>query len=320
MKGEIKYPFAFDESNTLVSVNDVDIEHRHDHFYVCPQCGQSMLPRLGAKRTKHFYHSDNQSCGVESYIHKIAKLILEQRFNKREIPFLVKYSGTICCERELTCRHFRQTTCSSQEAKEIDLLKEYDLPAEVEPIVPGIKDTFKPDVCLRSSNPLNKQIFIEVWYKHKSSEKKIQSGFPIIEFHILTEADLLALATQQSFSEGEDIHFYNFKQIVPQQVLKERFAPCVFLNVEDRSSNTWQEQPNEHTAGKCSTDSANSKSDEEEEPSRPKFCHECQYYGTWYDKAEFCRKDLDISSRKGTFNDSLAEDCEMYHFDYRTHQ
>ena len=315
MSGEIKYPFALDEEYNLVSVNDINREHRYDHQYTCPQCGQPMLPRLGEKRTKHFYHSENQSCGVESYVHKIAKLILEQRFNNREIPFVVKFKSTIRCER--TCRLFRLSSCSTQEDKAIDLLKEYDLPADVEPIVPSAEGLFKPDVCLRSSNPINKELFIEVWYKHPSSEKKIQSGYPIIEFHILSEKDLLALSTQLSFSEGENIRFYNFDQTAPQQIFKDRNATCAILDADEWSIPQRQAQQEE---AESTNDSSSDSSEEnviieKQEPSRPKLCHECQNYGTWYDGAEWCKLDLNISSRKDTFDDSRAERCDWYKYD-----
>ena len=297
MSGEIKYPFALDEQGNLVSVNDIDREHRYDHQYTCPQCGRPMLPRLGKKRTKHFYHSENQSCGVESYVHKIAKLILEHRFNEREIPFVVVFKSHLLCEREHTCRLFRLSSCSFQEDRVSDLLKEYDLPAVVEPIVPGLQDFFKPDVCLRSSKPINKNLFIEVWYKHKSSDKKIQSGYPIIEFHILSEKDLLALSTQQSFSEGGNIRFYNFDQTAPQQFFKDGDVSCAFGDVKDMSIP--QEQAHQEEVESIN-DSSNDSTEadavtEEQEPSRPKLCHECKNCGTWYDGAAWCNLDLNLS-------------------------
>lgn len=54
MSSSIQYPFAFDENNNLVFIEDIDPEHRHNHTYHCPNCGHEMTPRLGPHNAKHF--------------------------------------------------------------------------------------------------------------------------------------------------------------------------------------------------------------------------------------------------------------------------
>lgn len=306
MKGDIQYPFALDETDSIISVHEIDREHRHDHRFSCPHCGRQMLPRLGEKREKHFYHSENQACGEESYIHKVAKMLLERRFNEKEKPFIIRYSPIVICNQSENCTLFRQERCSYRTNRERNLQKEYDLSAEIEPIVLSSHDVFRPDVCLRSSNPAFKDIFIEVWYKHKSSENKISSGYPIIEFHITSEQDLTALKTQETFSESPEIRFYNFNESTEQEAFHGSFASCreTSRSPQDASS-SHQSEPNEEI---CEAN--------DQTPPEPMFCRQCQNYGTWYDGAEFCRRNLDYSSRKGTFENSHAKECELYKFDY----
>lgn len=55
---EIKYQYAYDESGSLINVNDLSKEVSKQHHYKCISCGSELLPRaIGSKyRKPHFYH------------------------------------------------------------------------------------------------------------------------------------------------------------------------------------------------------------------------------------------------------------------------
>lgn len=297
MSRTIQYPFACDEQGALVSVHDIQREHRYEHMYTCPECGKTLRPRLGEKNAKHFYHSDGQACGIESYLHRIAKLIFAARINSTNTPFKVSFQRRVICEDHKICPAYKQHLCSYIEPCAIDLAAEYDLPAEIEPKIEGLEDIYRPDVCIKSSNPEFKDIFLEVWYKHKSSEKKIHSGHRIIEFHIKSEDQLLDLLFRNEFKESADIIFYNF----------ERTVTCEYLKEEG-----WHQNP------RCPGSSLTShllQDTVEAIPSLPRLCCNCVNHRCWYDGAEWCSLDLDISSRKGTYDESKAEWCERFRFD-----
>lgn len=226
MPNSIQYPFALDETNTLVSVQDINPELRYEHSYTCPCCNRPMHPRLGEYRVWHFYHSDNQLCSEESYIHLVAKLILQQRFNRKELPFIVEYETNVVCDQRNACSLFQYDYCYHSVRRKRNLQDEYDLPAVIEPTIHNKHGLFKPDVCLRSSKEGLKDIFIEVWYKHKSTAKKISSEKPIIEFHITSEQVLIALQMQESFSECDRIQFYNFTEDACRDAFSDQFVPC----------------------------------------------------------------------------------------------
>lgn len=211
MATRVQFPYAFDENKNLVFIEDIDKERRHDHTYTCPDCGHPMLPRLGEKNAKHFYHSENQSCGEESYIHAVAKRILADRFNDRSKPFNVKFDVSCVCKKKDTCEHFDPNCCQAWKVEEYDLHSEYDLQAKEEVWIKAFADkAFQPDVILRSSSDKHKPIFLEVYYKHKSSREKLESGQHIIEIQVKDFSDLLEL-NSLTIEKSEKIAFYNFK-------------------------------------------------------------------------------------------------------------
>ena len=87
MLSQVQYPYAYDENDRLVFIGDVDKEHRYDHSYSCPECGQEMRPRLGNKQAHCFYHFHCEACEYESYVHRVGKELLYKRFYDPERPF-----------------------------------------------------------------------------------------------------------------------------------------------------------------------------------------------------------------------------------------
>lgn len=226
VKKEVQYPYAYDEENHLVCIDDVVRENRHDHSYHCPNCGHSMLPRLGDHNAHCFAHSENQKCGVESYIHSTAKLILSERFNNKETPLKIALSPQRRCRQYDTCPLVQQYDCKYSYKEETYNLTEYYGQApeiEVDILETDGETHFRPDVLLRSSNLKRQDIFIEVFYKHRSSNKKIESGHRIIEIRIRSLEDLKALEVSECLKESEDVHFYNFViPVTPERIAKDR--------------------------------------------------------------------------------------------------
>ena len=225
MNRPIQYPYAYDENNNLVFIRSIKREHRHDHVYHCPNCGHEMAPRIGGHNQPYFAHSENQACGVESYLHKTAKLIFAERFNNGNLPFVVHFRAEQSCENILTCKKDKYIDCCCCPKKKIDydLTKDYDLPAEIEVNIwePDGVSRYRPDVLLKSSNPRRKDIFLEVYHTSPCSKEKIQSGHRIIELHIRDLFRLEELKTKTDFTEDKDTSFYNFKiELSPVKVLK----------------------------------------------------------------------------------------------------
>ena len=82
--------YALDENGDTIFIKDITIDTRHKKYY-CKNCGGEMIPVLGEVREKHFRHKViTPSCSYESYIHKIGKEKLMNRFYKHE-SFLISY-------------------------------------------------------------------------------------------------------------------------------------------------------------------------------------------------------------------------------------
>lgn len=226
MAKDVQYPYAFDENNQLVFVEDIEREKRHDHTYHCPCCGHPMLPRLGDSNAKHFYHSDNHKCGVESYIHAAAKRIIARKFNEND-SFYIGLNSERLCKDKNHCPEEDTWNCYVLPVfARYDLKRYYDLPPEIEVdiVEPDGETHYRPDVLLRSSNPKRRDIFIEINYKHKSDSRKLESGHQIIEIKVREMADLLCLAEMESIDESKDIRFIGFKPlgVTPSQIMKEQ--------------------------------------------------------------------------------------------------
>lgn len=182
-----------------------------------------MLTRQGPSNRWCFAHSGNHKCGLESYVHKTAKIILADRFNNGGIPFIVHFEPEYQCRDSRSCPHEKYRCGCRSKSIDYNLRDHYDLPPVIELQVNDADrgDSFRPDVILRSSNPARKDIFLEVYHTHKSSMEKIQSGARIIEIRIRDLFDLEKLKNQEKFSESLDVCFYNFRvDVSPERILE----------------------------------------------------------------------------------------------------
>lgn len=228
----IQYPFALDENEELVAIESIQKGTRKEQTYHCPSCGGIMTPRLGDVYTHCFAHGENQSCGVESYIHATAKRILKNLFNDKTKPFRIGFTQEYYCSNRLKC-HEDQTNCYClPEHVEFDLHDYYtEAFEESGEKLSGDEQRFTPDVVLRNGAPSEKDLFLEVYYKNKSSRQKRNSKFRIIEIRIRSFVDLKRLFETSCFNEGDDICFYNFKK--ETGVSPERIAQAWMENAEE---------------------------------------------------------------------------------------
>lgn len=215
---KIKYRNAFDEKDNLVCIEDVIKEECHKHTYRCIECGCVLLPRLGNIRNHHFYHGKT-ICDSESYIHKLAKLRLVEKFNNSE-HFYVSYNVTFVCP-EVNCTLRNVNCCKPESQYKIDL-KQYYNTAQLEYPIKG----FVADVLLTNSNEEIEPVLLEVNVTHSCEQQKIGSGLRIIELHICNESDANGLINRdvlQEESKGKDkrVSFYNFKREIPQKMSSE---------------------------------------------------------------------------------------------------
>lgn len=243
----VQYPYAIDETDKLVFIEDVDRDTRREHLYRCPNCGQKMEPRQGEYNAWHFAH-DHHKCGLESYIHKTAKHILAQRFNEGGAPLSIKLSNDKCRKAD-ECKDYDQFLCKcSPYAPKLFVYKEYCLTDHYKVALEEVTiknddgSSFRPDVVLKSDEPAWKYIFIEICYKHKSSERKINSGNPIIEIDIDDIYRLTWLAEEKCFTDRSHcVHLYGFKTIkgveptVLIDAIKQQYAEEPEFHISDES-------------------------------------------------------------------------------------
>ena len=117
----VKYHYALDEHNRLVHINDVDRDNRFSHTYHCLNCGADMVPRMGNVRAWHFSHcADEDHCGTETYLHKLAKLLIRSKF-ENDSSFNIRYYRDVVCSDISTCPFARQDECHSVEPETFDL-------------------------------------------------------------------------------------------------------------------------------------------------------------------------------------------------------
>lgn len=216
------YEYAKNEHNVFTHI-DVAIKGQ---YYSCIECGDPLIIKDGAKKRKHFAHKSNSNCDGESYIHKVWKWRLKEKFYSNT-PFIIKYLVGTPCKDETTClikRKLSNLKCGKCYVKEIDLKQEYDT-CEEEVEYKG----FVGDIVLSDSkNPDKEPLFIEIDYTHPCDEEKIASKIIIIEIKVeddrekpihLFEMGKLNLkfgvniGNPYDMKHLPDVRFYNFNRL-----------------------------------------------------------------------------------------------------------
>lgn len=215
---KIKYRYAFDEKDNLVCIEDVIKEECRKHTYRCIGCGCDLLPRLGNIRNHHFSHGKT-NCDSESYIHKLAKLRLIEKFNNSEHFYISYYVTYVCSEADCTLRNVN--CCKPRSLYEIDLKQYYDTAKLEHPI-----KEFIADVLLTNSDEEIEPVLLEVTVTHPCEQKKIDSGLRIIELHICNQSDANGLIMknmiqEESLDKDKSVSFYNFKTVIKKKLSSE---------------------------------------------------------------------------------------------------
>ena len=325
---DIKYQYAYDESNTLVSIKDYTKESSKLHTFKCIVCGGELRPRAidSKHRRAHFYHKEIVSCNGETYLHKLGKLYIKQHFDNSD-KFCISYEVSKTC-KEHNC-NLRNYNCHKEhEINQVDLKEFYDT-CTIEAPIKG----FVADLLLTNSkNPNIPPTLIEICVTHPCEDEKKESELKIIEISIKTEKDIENLFSDGFLSEnlnkriGNKIEFISFKRNIEEKLVSSisRFiyypalSPTPFKNniqCSIANSKIFKESIVELNV-------INNKHYLEDDyfivynwlanRIKLKRCNMCKfYYATMYDEYAFCR--LSTKYGKPKFPEmEYAEKCNSY--------
>lgn len=241
----IKYNSAFiEDKTTRISISDISPETKNEHKYYCIGCGKELIARIGNKRNGHFAHkisSDDDYCNKETYLHKLGKLMLEEKFCDETKPFSIQLCDYPKCSESEKCIFHDKNYCVTEQKvlqSNIDIRKYYDsivveTPIYVKKEEEKVKvsfDSFEgatkliPDLLIYDSHKdnLKDAILLEVCYSHKCEQQKIDSELRIIEVYVRSEEYIEELMDSPFVQEDEEIYIqdrrkkpnilcYNFK-------------------------------------------------------------------------------------------------------------
>lgn len=209
----ITFHNATDTDGHVIHIDEVTKDNRAKHYY-CVGCGGEMSAVLGDKREHHFRHKEAH-CSWESYLHKLGKIQLKQRFDTQK-EFVIKYYVEHHCDKSKGCKLepiYRDKKCNRRELIAFDLKKLFDT-CEEEVTHKG----FRADLMLSSKeNPEREPIFLEISVTHDCEHEKLASGIQIIELKITDEKDVLRPLIEEDslFGQRNSEHPYDFNTLPP---------------------------------------------------------------------------------------------------------
>ena len=207
---KIKYHYALNENGDIIDKSDVTKEDRKSQRIFCINCGEEMIAKLGEIKSRHFAHkAETLDCNSETYLHKLAKLRLKEKFYSAA-SFEIAYWQEVKCSDKSSCPFFKEEECKEKRLKSFDLKKYYDTCQEEQR-----EDSFIADLKISSSqNPKRPPVTIEIYVSHKCSLPKKESGIRIIEVRIKDESDIQDLILHP-IAEDEDCR-YSFEPRNPK--------------------------------------------------------------------------------------------------------
>ena len=213
---QIKYSYCVDENGELVHINSLTDTTRHARKLFCLQCGQEMVANLGKKKTWYFSHKAETACDGESYLHKLAKRLIREKFMSSD-NFPITFTRDVPCRERDTCICAVKESCVNKGEKITNDLRLwrgkvlYDNCEEEVSI-----DNFRADLLLTYTKDCNREpIFIEVFKSHQSSDVKVNSKYRIIETIPIKSEDDIVDILHRGFVEGENCTLYNFNPHLP---------------------------------------------------------------------------------------------------------
>jgi len=241
---KIEYKYCVDRDNSLVCIDDITDENRcsYKENLFCLQCGKEMTAKLGNIKVHHFAHKVNTACNGESYLHKLAKRRIKEKFDTSD-RFPIIFKREVPCKDSKSCQCFDRNKSYSDgcyikdqlfkiDLKEWNGRKVYDTCEEE-----VHRDDYIADLLLTNSDKPNiKPVFIEIFVKHKSTDEKINSEYKIIETaQIKTEDDIDSIITD-GFREGKNCTLYNFEPKMPFVKLYSRLPVDRFVLFKNEST------------------------------------------------------------------------------------
>lgn len=212
---KIKYSYSLNENNELVHISSVTKENRHSHTYICLECGQKLVARIGDYKVKHFAHAPNTVCDGESYLHKLAKRrILEHFMSADTFPLI--FVRNVPCKEAKECKFHQEDYCATADVRIPSNLRKWEGKDVYDTCQEEVKvENFRPDLMLSCKNTKKPPVFIEVFVTHESEYLKLCSKYRIIETtKITSEADIDDII-KRGFVEGENCQTYNFRLRLP---------------------------------------------------------------------------------------------------------
>ena len=184
----ITYQYAQSDEGITKYISNVSLEYRKHHNFTCYGCGGRMIARLKAdKREPHFAHYKEGRCSKETYLHQLGKKMFVELYDfcrTNNISLEIEHQQQEICN-VIDCPLGVQTPCKGIRTKKILLFPDY---TECSTESYGKETGFRPDILLSNKN--GDKIYIEIFVTHENSQKKRDSGIPIIEFPIYDESDL----------------------------------------------------------------------------------------------------------------------------------
>jgi len=197
----IQFDYGKTENGIIINISQVTKDKKDKYF--CLSCDNELIPKTGEIREHHFAHKNsNVKCSKENYYHILGKIIFFNTYLEcinNNIPFYISI-------KEIQCINNKNYKCKDIINYNYNLLEYFDR-IEME----KYNGKFIPDLRIFNQRN-NENIFIEIYYSNRVSEKKINSKNRIIEIQIKNENDL-KIIKNKLFDEGNDnLRFYNFKR------------------------------------------------------------------------------------------------------------
>lgn len=204
--GEIKYRFGYDDEGKIVSIDNLNRNNKNTRTFRCVSCGTILTPKIGNERVPHFSHQRTENCSHESYLHKLSKRVLTQRFNESK-EFIIKYCKTTHCSERKSCTYHNEG-CVLSKIESINLKEFYNTCQEEQTIL-----GFRSDILLSdSTGKVTDPILIEIKCTHESSSQKLNSGLRIIEITVNSEDDIVTLMNEDIIEDKNRVKFIGFKR------------------------------------------------------------------------------------------------------------
>lgn len=203
-KSSVKYRYALNESDRLIEIHAA---HEMGGVYHCPECGEPMILKCGAKKAWHFAH-EKVECDYNHYLHTIAEQRIQEWFNAaKEIPVVFQINEV--CDCKDVCRFYSEEFCCRPCLSEVFNLKDFYSKCEREIRYEKKERCYIADLLCYPKSINHEPLFIEICVTHPCEAEKIASRIRIIEFVINSEEDIDGIIGKRILP-NDHVRFYNF--------------------------------------------------------------------------------------------------------------